>query len=163
MPATIIYWVLAEGLMAAVLSDTLTQSAPSSTAAELRFCSTRYQVCLNFQLELEPTKWGCCQCTPSAALGSHWQPGWGGPEARGAAKCQCLLVVVVQVQFKPEPKHTRSSQYFKNERVTTLNGRRKPLGLLHPAIPSRAHWNPAQLPSNQQYGAAFISYEVESN
>ncbi len=27
--------------------------------------------------------------------------------------------------------HTRSL-YFKNERVTTLNGRRKPLGLLHP-------------------------------
>jgi hypothetical protein len=53
MPATITYWVLAEGLMAAVLSDTLTQSAPRSTAAELRFCSTRYQVCLNFQLELE--------------------------------------------------------------------------------------------------------------
>ncbi len=53
MPATITYWVLAEGLMAAVLSDTLTQSAPRSTAAELRFCSTRrYQVCLNFQLEL---------------------------------------------------------------------------------------------------------------
>ena len=49
--------------------------------------------------------------------------------------------------------HTRSL-YFKNERVTTLNGRRKPLGLLHPAIPSRAHWNPAQLPSNQQNGAA---------
>ncbi len=55
MPATITYcqWVLAEGLMAAVLSDTLTQSAPRSTAAELRFCSTCYQVCLNFQLELE--------------------------------------------------------------------------------------------------------------
>ncbi len=53
MPATITYWVLAEGLMAAVLSDTLTQSAPRSTAAELRFCSTtRYQVRLNFQLEL---------------------------------------------------------------------------------------------------------------
>jgi hypothetical protein len=53
MPATITYWVLVEGLMAAVLSDTLTQSAPRSTAAELRFCSTRYQVCLKFQLELE--------------------------------------------------------------------------------------------------------------
>jgi hypothetical protein len=41
MPATITYWVLAEGLMAAVLSDILTQSAPRSTAAELRFCSTQ--------------------------------------------------------------------------------------------------------------------------
>ncbi len=56
MPATITGLVLAEGLtrMAAVLSDTqaLTQTAPRSTAsaAELRFCSTRYQleVCLNF-------------------------------------------------------------------------------------------------------------------
>ncbi len=52
--------VLAEGLMmAAVLSDThwqaLSLTAPRSTAAELRFCSTRYQVCLNFQLELELT------------------------------------------------------------------------------------------------------------
>jgi hypothetical protein len=53
MPATITGLVLAEGLMAAVLSDTLSLTAPRSTAAELRFCSTRYQVCLNFQLELE--------------------------------------------------------------------------------------------------------------
>jgi hypothetical protein len=47
-------WCLVEGLVAAVLSDTLTLTltAPRSTAAELRFCSTRYQVCLNFQLEL---------------------------------------------------------------------------------------------------------------
>jgi hypothetical protein len=52
------------------------------------------------------------------------------------------------------PARVTRSLYFKNERVTTLNGRRKPLGLLHPAIPSRAHWNPAQLPSNQQNGAA---------
>ena len=54
MPATITGLVLAEGLMAAALSDTLSLTAPRSTAAELRFCSTRYQVCLNFQLELEP-------------------------------------------------------------------------------------------------------------
>jgi hypothetical protein len=53
MPAIITGLVLAEGLMAAVLSDTLSLTAPSSTAAELRFCSTRYQVCLNFQLELK--------------------------------------------------------------------------------------------------------------
>ena len=53
MPATITGLVLAEGLMAAALSDTLSLTAPRSTAAELRFCSTRYQVCLNFQLELE--------------------------------------------------------------------------------------------------------------
>jgi hypothetical protein len=52
MPATTTYWVLSEGLMSTVLSDTLTQTAPRSTAAELRFCSTRYQECLNFQLEL---------------------------------------------------------------------------------------------------------------
>ncbi len=31
------------------LSDTLSLTAPRSTAAELRFCSTRYQVCLNFR------------------------------------------------------------------------------------------------------------------
>jgi hypothetical protein len=55
MPATITGLVLAEGLMAAVLSDTLSLTAPRSTAAdsELLFCSTCYQVCLNFQLELE--------------------------------------------------------------------------------------------------------------
>jgi hypothetical protein len=55
VPATITGLVLAEGLMAAVLSDTLSLTAPRSTA-ELRFCSTRYQVCLNFQLELELTQ-----------------------------------------------------------------------------------------------------------
>ena len=52
MPATITGLVLADGLIAAVLSDTLTLTAPRSTAAELRFCSTRYQVCLNFQLHI---------------------------------------------------------------------------------------------------------------
>jgi hypothetical protein len=40
-------------MAANVLSDTLSLTAPRSTAAELRFCSTCYQVCLNFQLELE--------------------------------------------------------------------------------------------------------------
>jgi hypothetical protein len=39
MPAIITGLVLAEGLMAAVLSDTLSLTAPRSTAAELRFCT----------------------------------------------------------------------------------------------------------------------------
>ncbi len=68
---TITGFVLAEGLMAAVLLDTLSLTAPRSTAAELRFCSTRYQVCfkLNFQL-LELENSCLLQCPPV-----------GGPEA----------------------------------------------------------------------------------
>jgi hypothetical protein len=46
MPATITYWVLAEGLMAAVLSESdtpsLTQSAPRSTAALAVQCSDSF-------------------------------------------------------------------------------------------------------------------------
>ncbi len=47
-----------------------------------------------------------------------------------------MLESLLELELDYDYTHTHSL-LFKNERVTTLNGRRKLFGLLHPAIPSR--------------------------